>query len=98
MASASQSYLLLNIPEFNQNNTYFDSVSSLAYTKIIMLPPTSASYVYYENNSATQWDQWDHVAQQPIELKQMTIEAKIDGTYHSDISGSNPLYVELYFD
>lgn len=94
-ASASQSFLLLNMPDFNAYNTYFDPSRTLSYTKTIMLPPTTATMTYYENNSASQWD---HVAKLPINIKQMTIEAKIDGDYNSDISSGNPLYIELYFE
>ena len=95
--TANNNYLLVNLQECNTNNTYFDSTTSKQYTKWIPLNPTISTFHYYENIN----DEWDFVVSNKEKnestIRQFKLECLIDGAYSSDISASNPLYIELYF-
>jgi hypothetical protein len=94
--SADLEFMLLNIYDWNTNNTYFDGTISKQYTKFLALNPTSNSWHFYSNNVV---NSWDHMREVKQNVSQITIEALVDGNYEpTEISSSYPLYLELQFE
>ena len=91
--TALKELLLIKISHFNKH-IYFDGSNIIKYAKAIALPPTASPLIYESNTNA-----YDVFVEERIHdnsgLNNLTIELLIDGLFSSDISVSNPLYIEL---
>ena len=95
VSTGTNEFVLINIPDFNHGNTFFDGMTTKAYTRWIPLNPTSNTWHYYENQAN---NFFDYVRDEPIEARSFTVECMINGVYDSEIQMGNPLYLELRFE
>ena len=73
---------------------YFDGSNIIKYAKAIALPPTASPLIYESNTNA--YDVFvEERSHDNSGLNNLTVEILIDGLFSSDISPSNPLYLEL---
>ena len=92
-ASLNNHYMIINIKGWNDSSWLFNGTQVLPLTCFLILPPTTLTLSYYENTNML----FDSEKDQPIaSLSNFMIELLIDGNYSSDISPSNPVYLELY--
>ena len=92
--TASQELLLIKISHFNKH-VYFDGNNIVKYCKAIALPPGVGTPLIYESNTNAFDVFVDERDGDDSGLNNITIEILIDGLFSSDISPSNPLYIEL---
>ena len=92
-ASANQKLLVFKITGFD-TNYYYDGTDIIKYTKIIALPPSTATPIIYENTQP-QPDVVVPSSSSQTSISSLRIETTIDHAFSSDISPSNPIYLEL---
>jgi hypothetical protein len=93
--SENQRTLLIKISGWTDNNYYFDGATLVDYTKLVSLMHKTDSLVAYENTS----DSWDVVKNKAeSNFNTFRLEAYIDGVLATDISPSNPLYMEFILE
>jgi hypothetical protein len=96
-ATDGNDFMLVNISGWNENSVYYDGAKPLNFTKLIFLPALKDQTALYENPSST--DYYDVIRSTKVDsLANFQIELKIDGSYTSDITVSNPVYLELYVE
>ena len=95
-ASSNQEMMIIKIMGWVDNNFYFDGSNLRDYTRIVQLPPTLGSVILYENLNS---EMWDVVKKSSVSyINNFRVEVLIDGTYSTDISVSNPLYLEFVLE
>jgi len=88
--------MLIKINGWTGQNWYFDGVKLMDYTKLVTLIHKTDSLIAYEN---TNNDVWDVVKDAAVSnLNSFSVEVLIDGVYSSDITQSNPLYLEIVLE
>jgi hypothetical protein len=92
-ASNSQSLMMFKINSFNEN-VYYDGTDIHKCVKILSLPDTSGTQLIYENTSQD-FDVIINNKSANSGLTKINIETLIDFNYSSDISPSNPVYLEI---
>ena len=86
--------MLIKVSYFN-THTYFDGTAIIKYSKALALPPSASTPLIYESNT----NAYDVFVSErdgnTSGINNLTIEILIDGLFSSDISASNPVYIEL---
>ena len=94
-ASLGNEIMTIDITGFS-NTKYVDgSGKTYKCTKVIYLPAYDDTFCHYVNESQTNY--FDAINKEPIRsLASFQINILINGAFSSDISSTNPLYLELY--
>ena len=93
-ASANQKIMTFKISQFN-SNVYYDGTNIIKYSKIIALPPSTSTPVIYTNEQTEPDVFIDDIVSTQNGITQLTIEILIDNAYSADITGANPVHIEL---
>ena len=91
--SANNIHLMILINGFNTNIFQFGS-NEIRYFKMLELPASSGSPVYWEPATASP----DVILSEQKRTNKLSIQVMINGSITSDITPSNPLLIELTFE
>lgn len=96
IATAAQALMLIKISYFNEH-VYYNGTDIVKYAKAIALPPTASTPLIYESpTSMLEYDVFvESRVGDSVGINSLTIEILIDNAFSSDISSSNPLYLEV---
>ena len=92
--TALQELMLIKVSYFN-THTYFDGTAIIKYSKALALPPSASTPLIYESNTNAYDVFVEERSANGSGINNLTIEILIDGLFSSDISSSNPVYIEL---
>lgn len=92
-ASPNNSTMMIKITGFN-NNIFFDGSKTVFYAKMIGLPPTTLTPIIYEALVETPDVLVNKVTLQNG-MSDLHIELLIDNQYSTDISTTNPVFLEI---
>lgn len=94
-ANTGGQYMLMQVTGWD-TNSYFQDPSTnsfVPYTKMILMPPTTATVTRYVDVFSSYFDVIRTV---PASFSNIEISLLINGVINNDISSSNPVFVELY--
>lgn len=95
-ATGSNRFLLIKINGWEENQLYFDGIINKSYTKFLLLPSSINTQQDYENTDIRTFDIIKSTKMSSI--NNFNIQCLINGDPSSDISPSNPIYMEIYVE
>ena len=94
--SADNKFMLIKFAGWCDNNYFFNGTTLQDYTKFIPLIHKTDSLILSEYTSSNTWDVEKTTA--VSSLNSFRCEILIDGQYSSDITPSNPLFIEIVLE
>ena len=91
--SGDNKFMLIKFAGWTDSNYFFNGVTLQDYTKFIPLIHKTDSLIMSEYTSSNTWDVEKTTA--VSSLNSFRCEILIDGEYSSDITPSNPLFIEI---
>ena len=91
-------FMLVDLKGFNNNSVFYDGNSVLPYTKFLLMPPSINTPMLFDNLFQNSFDVIKQIPFSNFATVFINISIINDTIKSNDITPSNPLYIELYFE